>query len=946
MTDTAGLKEKTLIDPPSSDEMQILTLVAQGLSNRQIAAELGLDLETVKWRARRLYTSLGVSGRRLAVERALTLGLLVSERALAMPEHNFPLSSGAFFGREEELDDLRSFLIDESRRLATLLGPDGIGKTRLALQAATAVLQERPDVVRDGVVYVPLGSLGDPAFIPASLALALDFSPYESRVPPEEQLSLYLREKKILFVLDDFDSLSGQQSAGLIERLLSSCPGVQFLVTSRLWLEAASEQLFWLEGLSFPLERLDASSQVDLVKAQTFASVQLFVEAARRLQPDYQLQADQAAAVVRICQELEGVPLAIELVAVWTGLLEPAGILEALFERGGKQATKESDSEVCSCAWAAAELSWRMLTDIERRSLQQLSIFPDGGCGIDHAAAAEVCDLSLSTLVELVEKNWLQRDEDGRFLLPDLLRRYAAVSLAGDPGLEDKIRERHSQFYCAALEASWDELHSAQRQAAVQNIECDLENTRLACCWAAEHDHYSRLQRPVDSMGLYYRLRGRNRAGDAYFSQLGKTLEESGVSGIDELLELQLVRARLLKWRAIYRGLLGDVQVSDDLMDQSDTWLDALQIQGQDVHSERAMLALSQAATRLFFVQDPAEACEYYSHSLELYRELGDAWGEALASSSLARALREAGELEKAREFALQALDLRRQNSDEVGHSSSLTLLASIMIRQGDLDGVETLLRESLEVENTPLDLTARSLAYLGWVRYLRGELTHAVAALGRGSLVQQEIGSPQAGTWTARQAVIELHLGRYPLSLDSLNQAVRLARASQVEQEDRFSARRSWLRGAIQLAEGDYQEAYDLLHSGMRRWKISMSEHFFTPQAWLGMAAHYLEKPSEARRRSKAEMKAALEAHALPGLLAGMACMALWLSDDGQIQRAVEIYATLSRQSLFANSRWFQAVAGDALEAIALDLPVDEMEAALARGRQLDLWQAAQDML
>ena len=241
-----------------------------------------------------------------------------SGMAMRGARHNLPALTTGFVGRESELAELLRLLASPTSRLVTLLGPGGVGKTRLALEAAAAA----EPAFLNGVWLAQLAGVDNPAALPWSLADAVGL-PLAGAEPPEVQLLNFLRHRELLLVLDNFEPLIGKAALDLVWRILQQAPAVKLLITSRERLNLAAEWLVDLAGLPFPA----GSGRGD---AQAYPAVQLFVRRSHRVRPDFVLDAGAGEAVARICQLTEGLPLAIELAAAWMRTLPPAQIAEEL----------------------------------------------------------------------------------------------------------------------------------------------------------------------------------------------------------------------------------------------------------------------------------------------------------------------------------------------------------------------------------------------------------------------------------------------------------------------------------------------------------------------------------------------------------------------------------------------------------------------------------------
>jgi predicted ATPase/DNA-binding SARP family transcriptional activator len=409
--------------------------------------------------------------------------------AEAAPDLPRPLTS--LVGRERELAGLHELLDDPACRLVTLVGPGGIGKTRLALEVAAsrqaAQARGAPARHRDGTVYVSFVGTS-PArpeeaadLVVAGLAAALGVSLAVPR-NPRELLADHLAGRELLLVLDNLEQL--RDAAGVVAELLRRAPGVQVLATSRRRLGLGVEWLVEVPGLPYPPSEAG-------VEAADYEAVQLFQERARLLRPG--LAAADAEGAGRVCRLVAGVPLAIELAARWVRSASPSAIADRL--AGGLDLLETTSHDVEQrhrSLRRAIDWSWQLLTEEERRALARLSVLRGG---FDLEAAAAVAGAGLPLLAGLVDQSLVAVAEDGRYGMHELLRQYAAERLAADPAAEADARRRHAARYAALLPAPAESL-AGDGPA----LDAEVENLRAATDWlirdadpVALDDHLVRL---------------------------------------------------------------------------------------------------------------------------------------------------------------------------------------------------------------------------------------------------------------------------------------------------------------------------------------------------------------------------------------------------------------------------------------------------------------------
>jgi predicted ATPase len=394
-----------------------------------------------------------------------------------------------FVGRQRELSQLHSLLDDPNCQLVTLVGPGGIGKTRLAVEAAA-----RQDRYRDGVAFVPFAGTA-PArleetadLMVTNLAGALGVSLAVPR-DPLELLADHLAVRELLLVLDNLEHL--QAAAEVVGTLLQRAPGVRFLVTSRRRLGMEAEWLVEVSGLPYP----PSEGGLD---TQGYDAVQLFEDHARTVRPGFQSAADEDVA--RICRLLSGVPLAIELAARWMRSTTPAAIADRLAGGFDLLATGAPDVERRHRSLRAVmDWSWQLLTDTERAVLARLSMLR-GGFDLD--AAAVVAEATMPALASLVDHSLIEVSEGGRYRMHEMLRQFAAERLAADPADEAETRRRHAEHYAGLLP------EPAAMLASESGIDAEIENLRAAMDWLAGHADPGVLDRYLSRMWPLYRRKG------------------------------------------------------------------------------------------------------------------------------------------------------------------------------------------------------------------------------------------------------------------------------------------------------------------------------------------------------------------------------------------------------------------------------------------------------
>jgi predicted ATPase len=370
--------------------------------------------------------------------------------------NNLPVQATPFIGREAELAALDTFMANPDMRLVTIVGPGGMGKTRLALETAHRQLEN----FEHGVWFSSLAKLSSPDEIVPATAQALQFNFYEGGTP-KQQLLDYFRNKSLLLVMDNYEHLLDR--AGLVTDVLQNAPQVKVVVTSREPLRLIEEQLFPLRGLTFSGEAV----------AEEDEAVQLFLERAHRLRPDLTFKPTDIPHITAICRQVDGMPLGLELAAAWVDTFSLADIAAEL-----QQSLDLLESDLRNIAdrhrslRAVFEASWDRLQSNEQQLFAQMSVFRGG---FSRTAAWEICAPQLSQpafhrlLATLTRKSFLKHDmENGRYDIHELMRQYEAEKLAEDENLETAVRHRHAVYFCEYLHQLGEDLKGSRQMEAAK----------------------------------------------------------------------------------------------------------------------------------------------------------------------------------------------------------------------------------------------------------------------------------------------------------------------------------------------------------------------------------------------------------------------------------------------------------------------------------------------
>jgi predicted ATPase/class 3 adenylate cyclase len=392
-------------------------------------------------------------------------------RTLNNQRNNLPTQLTSFVGRENELSEIEALIDNPECRLLTLVGPGGIGKTRLALQIAAHHAQEYPD----GTYFVPLAQLSSADFLVSTVAEALkfEFDWYSSNLDPKSQLLDYLGGQSVFLVMDNFEHIL--EGVSIIPEILKYSKNTQLIVTSRERLNLNGEWTYDVEGMSYP-ENGGHAGEDD------HSAIKLFYDRAQQVDAGFELNDESKDQIGKICKLVDGMPLGIELAAVWISVLSPREIAEEIEGNLDFLASSRRDlDEKHRSMHAAFEYSWKLLSEAERSAFSRLSVFRGG---FQRGAAKQVAGVNLRMLSDFVDKSLLKRSEDARYQVHELLRQYAREKLKGDPQGLEKSKEQHSRYYVDFLVERRFEIMGENLVEIREEIRREMENVRSAVKWA------------------------------------------------------------------------------------------------------------------------------------------------------------------------------------------------------------------------------------------------------------------------------------------------------------------------------------------------------------------------------------------------------------------------------------------------------------------------------
>jgi predicted ATPase len=646
--------------------------------------------------------------------------------------HNLPPLLTSFVGRQEELKDLKHYLRTPRHRLITLIGPGGIGKTRLSLELAYSQLELD---YWEGIYFVPLESLQDPNLVLVQLANTLGYR-LEGHDPLLKQLIRLIGQKPLLLILDNFEHLIS--GASVLAELIPYFPYLKIIVTSRERLNLAAEAVYEVEGLPLSANGVRPSLEGQHLEA----AIELFVQRAQQANLRFQLTPQNLADIARICRLLEGIPLALELAAAWVRGMSLSDISQELATNPSFLTSQQQDAlERHKSLRTVFEHSWALLKPIEQEALQKLSVFQGG---FRREAAAKVTDTTLPVLASLVDKSLLHKLPSGRYDRHMLLYEFAREKLAGNPDLEQSCEAHHAHYFLSLAEQGEIQLRQTNQSLWLKRLDEEEGNFRAALCWSLEQQALDMSLRLVGSLGLYWYLRSSFEQGRSWFEQV---LSQPNLPQNTHHTKVLNNAGRLAR-------SYGDFAQAQALLEKC---LGLCQHISDDQGAVKSLNELGIVAA----VQTSYEKAErYFQQGLELASSIHDEEGLGLILSNQGFLHTILGSFATAQQAFEQSLAINQKRGDNHGRAHVLNNLALVSLRQDAYAEALTFYQESFDLSQG-----------------LEDNQTMAESLWGMGMVCNQTNDYLKAKVYLKQSLKLYVDLRKTPDIIDVLFETARLAK-------------------------------------------------------------------------------------------------------------------------------------------------------------------------
>lgn len=685
-----------------------------------------------------------------------------------------PVPTTPLLGRQSLVAHLKEQLGTPGIRLVTLTGPGGVGKSRLAIEVG----RQLSDGFSDGVFFVPLAQLHDPALVASAITQALQIRGHAQSTPLDD-LKSHLPPRRLLLILDNYEHLLG--AAGVVSELLAVAPHLKIVVTSRAVLNLYGEHQVVVPPLPLP----DVSRPLEAESATGEPAVALFVARTRAVRGDFALNADNVKAVAEICVRLDGLPLALELAAASSRLFAPKALLQRLNQRlpllpGRAEDVSERQKTLTdTIAW-----SYHLLDEGQQRLFELLSIFP-GGATVEAAEAVALAPTEVAAGISaLLDKSLIYqregKDQQVRFTMLATIREYALAQIQEI----NALRTKQAAYYETLTETLTPLLTSAQQGEVADTLEAEQDNLRAVLTWSVSHAPLTALQ-IGGLLTPFWQVRGLAREGQSWLQQalaypfannappLERAIYARALHGMGVLAYLlgdyDRARYHLEQALPLRRGLADPKAIASTLKnlgnvawDQSDLeraqqfYEEALAMAHQSEDGEEIAGVLNNLGSLLWQRDNLVLAERYLTEALTLWRDLQNKGRIAMSLSNLGIIVLKQGKIERAGVLYAESLALFREMGERQGESGTLNNLSELALHRGDYRRAQQDAEASLAIRR---DINFRwgigsTLINLGSAFLFQNEIGQALVTLQEAQRIFRDLGD------RAKLAIVLEYLG------------------------------------------------------------------------------------------------------------------------------------------------------------------------------------------
>lgn len=822
-----------------------------------------------------------------------------------MPLNNLPQPPTAFVGREAELSELATLINDESIRLITMLGPGGIGKTRIAIEAANRHLNE----FKDGVFYVPLAPLDSAEHLITTIADNINFT-FGGSDNPQEELLNYLAEKQMLLVLDNFEHLI--EGADVIVDMLKNSPNLTILITSRERLRLRGEHYFEVEGMILPRRN------VTLEQLHTYPATELFLQSAHRVMPDLEIDDDNVANVAQIIRLVQGFPLGIELAAAW---LEMLPIDEIVSEIENSLDFLETDlrdvPERHRSIRAVFEYSWNLMTLDEQDIFLKLTVFRGG---FEREAAQKVTGASLRSLTNLVNKSLLIRMPSGRYQAHKLLRQYA-LERWDDDDAKVEVAGKHAHYYSEYMQKVQSLFNSPKEQAAIEAMEEELENIRSAWDFALGNHMWDELDTSIHTMLLFFQARSMLADGITTFGELADHLQNHNLVDSDCYYRSRLRQAWLMSRQGNYEEVYRMAEAAYDyFLKQQDN--DEVCYALNNMSYAKMMLGLYEesqqlASKALEYATDPHTGniapwffsmgnlgyaeylCGHLQSAKQIYEETNQLSvelnyspiGLAYGINNLGEIERNLGNLAHAEQLFGEAYDIFKRYKNQRGMAFSLNNQGGVMFMLGNVKGAQEKFYKSYQLHRDVGDQTgtAHSLSALGNSAITEGNYEEARQYYTEAIQIRRHVGNLRGIADSLTDlANVEMNTKNLEKARELVDEALDIREKIGDKQGLTMSKA---LKSLMLLYQEDYESAEQQIMESLELARET-NNSFALCQSLIGISMIHIKnnRLDEAHPTLIEAIEMSQQIGSLTMILMGLTIYAYWLKATGELELSLAI--------------------------------------------------------